>query len=245
MSRMPIAAGSPKWTGAPCASGKRRRSASPSIAWAGVIGRIDTTIGPRKRPAGRHGDVRAVHRHVAALLDVPHRHAGLSRAFSNVNEQPSRKPTRSSRQQPREVGRLVDQLAVAVDAVARHVGAQVGPGGDAPRLRVARLGHVEQRARLRVALAEQQEVERQVPRHDDEVGLDVARGQAGRRAGRVRRRGSGAHVRPRSRVAGRSLSRLPISPMRFSGSAYSSNGSPSTLAACCPVTPSTSGPCGP
>ena len=44
---------------------------------------------------------RPVHRHVHALLDVPHRHPGLASARSKVKLQPMRKLTRSGRQTSR------------------------------------------------------------------------------------------------------------------------------------------------
>ena len=47
-----MAAGSPKWTGTPCARGKREHTSTARTACAGVSGRIDTTIGPRNTPAG-------------------------------------------------------------------------------------------------------------------------------------------------------------------------------------------------
>ena len=43
---MPMAAGSPKWTGVPCAAETAQQTLRRRIACAGVIGRIDTTIGP-------------------------------------------------------------------------------------------------------------------------------------------------------------------------------------------------------
>jgi hypothetical protein len=42
----------------------------------GGNGRIDTTIGPVKNARGSAGDVRAVHRHAAVLLEVADRDAG-------------------------------------------------------------------------------------------------------------------------------------------------------------------------
>src|SRR2546427_5830678 len=62
------------------------------------MGRIETTMGPWKTPAGRHGiDVR----HIATFLPCStcqRRTPASSSAHSNVNEQPSRNATRSSRQ---------------------------------------------------------------------------------------------------------------------------------------------------
>ena len=51
--------------------------------------------------------------------------------------------------------RLLDQFAVLVDAVARHVAGYVGTAGDQLGRRIARFGHVEQRTRFRIALAKQ------------------------------------------------------------------------------------------
>jgi hypothetical protein len=42
---MPIARASPKWTGAPWARGNREQILVAFTAWAGVSGRIETTIG--------------------------------------------------------------------------------------------------------------------------------------------------------------------------------------------------------
>ena len=49
--------------------------------------------------------------------------------------------------------------------------------------RVARLGHAQHRARLRVRLGKPQEIVRQRLRQDHQVGLHIARRQARRRAG--------------------------------------------------------------
>src|SRR5881398_2690921 len=54
MSLMPSAAGSPMCTGAPCAPGKRALAVTALDSCADGIGRIETTIGPWKPPAGRH-----------------------------------------------------------------------------------------------------------------------------------------------------------------------------------------------
>ena len=64
---------------------------------AASCGRIDTTIGPWKTPAGRQA---MLVRYIGTLRPISMCRTGspaCSRAFSNVNEQPSRKPTRSSR----------------------------------------------------------------------------------------------------------------------------------------------------
>jgi hypothetical protein len=159
------------------------------IACSGVIGRMETTerageaAGRLARPA------RPVHRDVDALLDVADRQPlGLERALEGE---------RAADQEGDEVvapvlarvGRLVGDLAVAEDPVARDVGAEVGAGRDPRRFGRARIGDVEHRARLGVGDAEAQEVEGVGLRQRDEVGLRCSRGEAGRRPGVVARAG--------------------------------------------------------
>ena len=98
-------------------------------------------------------------------VDAP---AGVAEVAASPSEMP-----RLQKRYREEIRRFLDKLTAPIDTVARQVGAQVGAGRDEGRLGTTGLGHVEQRARLRVALAEQQEVERQLERHDDEVRLDV------------------------------------------------------------------------
>src|SRR5690606_20371663 len=49
---IPMAAGSPRWTGAPWAAGNRDVISIARIASGGVSGRIDTTMPPPNGPAG-------------------------------------------------------------------------------------------------------------------------------------------------------------------------------------------------
>ena len=127
-----------------------------------------------------------------------------SSARSNVNEQPIRNATRSSRQSSRTSVRLLGQLAVAPDAVARQVGAQVGAGRERRRLGRAGVADLEHRARLRVAQAEEQEVERVGLRQHDQVGLRERRRQPGGRARPLAARGSRRAPPPAPPCAGSS-----------------------------------------
>ena len=61
-SAIPSVSGSPMCTGAPWTAVKRLVISVARIAWRGVIGRIETTSGPAKRPAGSAGDGGRVHR---------------------------------------------------------------------------------------------------------------------------------------------------------------------------------------
>ena len=158
--------------------------------------------------------LRHVHGHVAALLDVPQRDAVLGQRrlegerAADVEGHQVVAPVRE------QVGRLVDEPAVAPHAVAGQVGADVragreGGGG------LADVADVEHRAGLRVALGEQQEVVGPVLRDGDQVRLGVPGAPA--RGGRdqpvteagpgVRRRHGGRsrgdrHVSSRPRVSG-------------------------------------------
>src|SRR5690349_706861 len=78
-----------------------------------------------------------------------------------------------------DVGRLLDQFAVLVDPVARQVSPQVSIRRGLLWNWRTNVGHVDDRAGLWVADAEQQEVVRQIAREDDEVRLRVARRESG------------------------------------------------------------------
>src|SRR4029453_10576424 len=79
-----------------------------------------------------------------------------------------------------------------------QIRAEVGARRHAHRLRRARVGDLDERARTRVALTEEEEIVRGVARQDGEVRLHEARGEAGGDAGE----GAAADVRPDvSRVA--------------------------------------------
>ena len=95
-----MAPGSPRWTGAPWTEGKRPVTWTARIASAGVSGRIETTSGPEKRPAG----VVAIEvRYIGTLLPCSIWRTGspaASIASSKEKEQPITKVTRSSRQRP-------------------------------------------------------------------------------------------------------------------------------------------------
>src|SRR5204863_9964996 len=73
----------------------------------------------------------------------------------------------------RRVRHLVGEDAALVDPVAGNVGAEIGAPRDAHRLGRAHVRHLDERARSRVALAEQEEIVGLVPRQDRQVGLDV------------------------------------------------------------------------
>ena len=146
-SAIPSVSGSPMWTGAPWAVVKRLVISVARIAWRGVIGRIETTSGPLKRPAGWRRDRGRVHRDVRALLDVADRQPGGQQRALERERAADQERDEVLAPDVADVGRLVDDLAVDVDAVARDVGAQIGAGRGDPRLARARVGHLDDGAR--------------------------------------------------------------------------------------------------
>src|SRR5215468_9036856 len=89
MSLMPISSGLPRCTGAPCTAGKRVVICTARMALAGVIGRIDTTIGPWNGPAGVVAtEVRYIGTVTFKVLWRSSMPPSIS-ASSNENEQPS------------------------------------------------------------------------------------------------------------------------------------------------------------
>ena len=85
------------WTGAPCTAGNREVIWIARMACWGFNGRIETTIGPEKRPAG----VQAILvRYMGTRNDCSTCRKGMpssTSACSNEYEQPMTKQTRSSR----------------------------------------------------------------------------------------------------------------------------------------------------
>jgi len=85
-----------------------------------------------------------------------------------------------------DVGRLVGHLAVAPDAVARQVGADIEIEPERGDAGIADIGHADDRARFRIELAEAVKRGRELFRQDRQIALDEAVGdtsRGGRHAG--------------------------------------------------------------
>jgi hypothetical protein len=81
-----------------------------------------------------------------------------------------------------DVAPLLDQFALAVDAVGRQVGAQVCPRRGASRLWITGWSDLHERAGRGIARAESREIRGRLLRQDDEVGLLVGGTVPSRRA---------------------------------------------------------------
>ena len=111
---MPMAAGSPTYTGAPCTSGKREVIATARAASAALSGRMLTTMGPANGPAGA---VARFVRYMATLRPSStwrRRMPASISACSNEKEQPITKVTRSSRH------RLAMSVGSSTSSPSRH-----------------------------------------------------------------------------------------------------------------------------
>src|SRR5262249_25148034 len=109
---------------------------------------------PLKDSGRSTADIGAIHRYIAAHLNVPHGQPRLQHgAFKSKRaaEQEGDQVVAPDRVQAR---RLVHKRAVLVNAIARAIGAHVGVGRSRLWNRRARLSDVEEWARPRIALAE-------------------------------------------------------------------------------------------
>lgn len=178
----------------PMRSGEPTSTGAPVHAWivAGDAHRIGDAVGldaahrhhhVRAEPSGGTAcDRRVVHRHVASGEDVAHGDARLhQREFEReAASDQERHQIVVSRPHVGDVGQRVDQFAVLPYSVERDVGADVRTGGDGRRRR-SRVEHVEDRARLGVALGEQEEIIGVFAWQGDHVRLRVSfRDTAGR-----------------------------------------------------------------
>src|SRR5437762_2153688 len=135
--------------------------------------RDDQWSGERLGRLARH--VRSIHRHIATLLDMtnakPRRHQGLlerKRASENESDQIVA-PVRDN------VGRLLDEIAVTPNAIARQVGTDVEIGTERRYPWIADVGNADQWARPAVEVTEALECRGELLGQDDEIALQGSR----------------------------------------------------------------------
>jgi hypothetical protein len=126
-----------------------------------------------KAAGGDAHDAGDGHGDVGAELHVAGRHAGLDEGVLEGEATAEEERDQIVPPHVADVGALLGQLASPVDAVAGHVGTEVGPGGRTQRLRITRDGDLDDGARLGVARAEGGELGGHVPGKDHRVDLLV------------------------------------------------------------------------
>ena len=137
-------------------------------------------MGPAKIAGGAAGHGCLVHGHIYALGLVAEFEAGAGHGGFKGEAAAQQKPHHVRLNLVQHVGRFARVGdAVAVDAVAGGVGAQVGAGGEVGGFEAAGRNAFEQGAGDRIGFAKGLEVVGCVGRQHDDVGLHVAVGQAG------------------------------------------------------------------
>ena len=155
-SAMPSSRGSPTCTGR-----HARRKSRCDLHGAHHLVRRHRPHAHYHRPAQAAGGLAgdgAVHRDVVAVLDVPDWHAVGQQRSLETEAAADEEGHHVVLPEGRDVLHLLIELAIAVDAVAREVRADIGAWRRVPWLEARRVGDVQQRAGFGVALAEQQEV---------------------------------------------------------------------------------------
>jgi hypothetical protein len=107
-----------------------------------------------------------------------------------------------------DIGRLLHHLTVAPDAVARQVGADVEIDAERGDLRIADVGHADDRTRLWVELAKSVKRRRELFGQDREIALDETVGDAGRGGGHAGAAGQ-------ARLQARKHLRLTVATLLF------------------------------
>ena len=92
-----------------------------------------------------------------------------------------------------DIAGFLDQVAVPPDPIAGHIGTDIQIRAQRRQVGTARLGHADDRARLRVAQTEAQEIIRQGTGQDGQIGLHMARGEVGGGRGQLATAGLQTH----------------------------------------------------
>ena len=120
------------------------------------------------------GNIRPEHRHVAMFFNLPHGNAVLHQRKFKRKAASQDKGDEIVLPYILKVCHLRLQLAIAVDAILRYIGAQVSIRCGDLRHGRAWLRDIEHGARFGVALAEKQEIKSQFLVHNSQIGLRVA-----------------------------------------------------------------------
>ena len=95
---------------------------------------------------------------------------------------------------------LLGQHAPPIYTVARNLGTNIASGSHMAWVPGPGLGHIQDRAGLGIALAETQEIKREIFRHDDQVRLKVIRRETARWTDQQARSCLGSNVRSAKHV---------------------------------------------
>ncbi len=175
-----------------------QREAAGHFDGADRIGRLEGTHrayhSALERTGFRGRDIGLVGRHRTAELEMPERQAGRDQGLLEGIGAAEHESHEVVAPIFRDVRDGLDELAVLEDAVFRDVAAQVEIVRQRRQAGGARLRDRDQRAGLRIALAERGEVERVLLRQDRQVALNVSHRQTGGVAGELSRPNKPPHL---------------------------------------------------
>ena len=179
-SRMPRAAGSPTWTGAPCTAGKRlvictarTTSCAGQRAHTDHQRTVEHTGGFTRTIGNEHGNIHA-------QFDVPHVHTGIHQGMFKGKTTPEKETDEIVPPIGPEIIDLLNECTISVHTITWNVRTDVGAWRKLPWFGIARVKHFKEWTGLRVALAKEQKIIGQGSRHHCQVGLRIARCQASR-----------------------------------------------------------------
>ena len=155
-------------------------------------------------PCRLAGDICVVHRHIDALLDLPDGNVRLQQRSLKGKAAPDQEADKILPffKIAHNIGRFLCQHTVFVDAVARNIAGDIAARRKPGKAALPGISHLQQRAGLGVALAEQKEIPCQRLRQYNKVALRIAVAIAGCGAGQFARADQCPH---RSRRSGRIL----------------------------------------
>src|SRR5690554_838051 len=155
------------------------RIARGNLHCADRVFRRETAHRYHKRTAEAAGwrgrSVRAVHGDVAAFQHMPNRHAFGEQGLLKGKGAADHEADQVVAPQISDILSLLDQLALAEDAIARQIMSKVDVLTQYRHPRVARLGDCQQRTGPGIGLTEAQEIKGRLFRKDDQVALDETR----------------------------------------------------------------------
>src|SRR5215467_16126264 len=128
---------------------------------------------------GKADEARNEHRHHGAALQVSHADPRLDEGVLEGEAAAEEERHEVVPPEVSDVAVLLKQLALAVDAVARHIGAKICTGRGAGRLWVARWRDLNDRTGRGVAGTEGGELDGRLLRKNDHVGLLIGRAVPG------------------------------------------------------------------
>ena len=136
----------------------------------------------------------AIHGHIGAGFQMAHRQLGLKQGVLECERAAQQKGDQVIAPPAVQIHRFVRQHSVLINAIPRQVSAEIRTRGHLFRLGIAGFGNFQQWARFGIALAKEKKIKRQVTGNHDEVGLNVAEGQAWRRPSQVTGAGKPANL---------------------------------------------------